>query len=770
MIARVVTRSPRVVVMLAAVLLVALGAVAAGTLDALSLNRYEAPGSESVTARSALADLGTGTPNVALLVEAPAGTIDDPVVADAATALAADLAARPGVGDVWSAWSPDAPLTLASEDRTSGLVLAWVPGDADHVRRTVLPVIENEVVGPATADGTVTVTLGGGDEVFRVVAEQARTDFLRAEMIVLPLVGLLLWAVYRRLAPALATLATGVVAVVGALALLRGATTFTEISTFASNIALVMGIGLGVDYGLFMVYRQREELRAGSDVRRATVATVRGAGRTVLFSGVTVAASLAVLLVFPFPFLSSFAYAGVAVVAAAVLASVVVLPAILVLLGHRVLRRSEARRLAGPGRDVSTTGSDAAASGTTDDGHGGRRWAGLATAVMRRPVLAGGAGVLVLLLLGAPALGTVFGAPDDRILTGDHAVRTMYDTVRADYTTEEADAVQVVLPDAGPDVDLSGYASRLSAVPGVLRVDSPAGAFVDGSLEGPPGPDGPARFAPAGSTGSWLSVLPTGERLAADPTGLVAEVRAVEVPEGLGESLVGGSPAELTDYRDGVVERLPLVAVLVAAVTFLVLFVMTGSVVAPVKAIVLNLLSLSVMFGVLVWGFQEGGLSGLLGFEPTGTIEPSIPLLMFCVAYGLSMDYEVFLLARIKEDHDRTGDVVGSVPRGIARSAPLVSAAALVLAASFAVYATSEVTFLQQLGIGMALAVLVDATVVRGVLLPAFMRLAGRANWWAPAPLARWHRRLELGGGPAADDSGASHAPDARPADLVRAP
>lgn len=719
MIARLVTRAPRLVALAAAFLLVALGVVAAGTIDALSLNRYEAPGSESVAAREALARLGTGTPNVAVLVEASSGTIDDPDVARAAQDVAAGLAAHPAVGDVRSAWEHGAPTTLASEDRTSGLVLAWVPGDADHVRRTVLPELER-LVSPASAADTVSVTLGGGDEVFRVVAEQARTDFLRAELVILPLVGLLLWLVLRRLGPALATLVTGVLTVVGTLALLRVVTTFAEVSTFASNIALVMGIGLGVDYGLFMVYRFREELRAGHGARAATARAVRGAGRTIVFSGVTVATSLAVLFVIPFPFLSSFAWAGIAVVASAVAASVVVLPAVLLLLGDGVRRRDDARE---PGQG----------------------WARTARAVMRRPVLAGGAGLVALLLLGAPALGTVFGAPDDRVLAGQHAVRDMYDTIRADYTTEEADALQVALPGAPAGATaLDGYATALSAVPGVLRVDAATGTYAGGEHVAGPGPGSSERFAPLAGGGTWLSVVPTGQRLGADPTGLVADVRAVDVPDELGTPLVGGSPAELTDYRDGVVERLPLVAGLIAVVTFVVLFLMTGSVVAPVRATVLNLLSLTVMFGVLVWGFQEGALSGLLGFEPTGTIEPSIPLLMFCVAYGLSMDYEVFVLARIKEDYDRTGDLTGSVPRGIARSGPLVSAAALVLATSFAVYATSEVTFLQQLGIGMALAVLVDATIVRGVLVPASMRLAGRAAWWAPAPLARWHRRLGL--------------------------
>jgi RND superfamily putative drug exporter len=294
-----------------------------------------------------------------------------------------------------------------------------------------------------------------------------------------------------------------------------------------------------------------------------------------------------------------------------------------------------------------------------------------------------------------------------------------------------------VVTESATDAEIAAYAETASLLDGIERVDSSAGAYVAGERIGDPGPFGADRFRDGDA--AWVSVLPTTERLAADPIDLVSDIRALEAPF---DAIVGGYPAELADYRAGVLERLPFVAVLILLVTFVVLFLMTGRVVAPLKASILNLLSLSVMFGVLVWGFQEGGLSGILGFTPTGTIEPSIPLLMFCIAYGLSMDYEVFLLARIKEDYDRTGDVVASVPRGIARSAPLVSAAALILAGSFAVYATSEVTFLQQLGIGMALAVLVDATIIRGVLVPAFMRLAGRANWWAPPSLRRFHDRF----------------------------
>ncbi|AYY15612.1 MMPL family transporter [Actinobacteria bacterium YIM 96077] len=681
-------------------------------MDALSLSRFEAPDSEAVDAREMLGDtFGTGSPNVVILISPREGTVDDEPATSVGRELTDELADYPGVGDAWSYWSPNAPETLASEDGRHALVVAWVPGDVNQVREEVLPEIEADLIEPIDVSG-VDVQLGGSDEVFRVVGEQAASDFLRAEMIIIPLVTLLLWVVYRRFRLALVTLGVGLFAVAGTLAILRTLTAVVEISTFAANIALVMGIALGVDYGLFVSYRFREELAAGRTVPEAVQRAVAGAGRTVVFSALTVAASLAVLLAIPFPFLASFAYAGVAVVTTATIGAVIVLPAALRLLGQRAVRRGPA-----PQR---------------------QRWFAIATVVMRRPVFTGGAGLVVLVALGAPALGINFGAPDDRVLPPDHPVVGMYDTIRDEFTTEDVDALNIVADDADVQ-EVEAYATTLSLIDGVLRVDSAAGSYVDGTRVGEPGLGGTERFVEGNAT--WLAVVPTGERLADDPTGLVDDVRAVGAPF---ETVVGGYPAELADYRDAVVDRFPLVAVLILLVTAVVLFLMTGSVVAPLKASVLNMLSLSVMFGVLVWGFQEGGLADLLGFTPTGSIEPSIPILMFCVAYGLSMDYEVFLLARIKEDYERTGDVVGSVPRGIARSAPLVTAAALILAASFAVYATSGVSFLQQLGIGMALVVAVDATLIRGVLAPAFMRLAGSANWWAPRPLRRLHDRIGL--------------------------
>ncbi|WP_324013088.1 MMPL family transporter [Microbacterium sp. JZ37] len=713
MIIRAVSTRPRVVMLVTAVIFAVYLALGAAAFEALSLSRYEAPGSESMQVRAELAsEFETGAANIAVLVEADAG-VDDPDVAEAGRDLTALLADFPGIGDAWSYWTPGAAETLAADDGSSALALAWAPGDADLVRAELLPALA-EAIDERIDDPSIHVTLGGSDEVFRAVAEQARADFLRAEAIILPLVLGLLWVIYRRFRTALATLAVGLYSVAGTLAILRLVSGFAEISTFASNIALVMGIGLGVDYGLFMTYRFREELRRGSDAQQATADAVRTAGRTILFSGATVAASLAVLFVFPLPFLSSFAYAGIAVVLTAIIGSTVFLPAVLRLLGTRALPRGEGQRQRQPDGDASG-------------------WARLASRVMRRPVAFGAVGLAVLLALGAPSAAAQFGAPDDRVLPAGQPVRDMYDTVRSDYTAEDADAIQVVAGDIS-DAEVARFAAEASLVEGVERVDSSAGVFIRGAVAAE-APDDRFRSGDA----AYLAVLPTSERLAADPVGLVEEIRGLD--PGL-DARVGGYPAELADYRATVMERLPLVLSLILAVTFVLLFLMTGSVIAPLKASVLNLLSLSVMFGALVWGFQEGGLAPLLGFTPTGVIEPSIPLLMFCIAYGLSMDYEVFLLARIKEDYDRTGDVRGSVVRGIGRSAPLIGAAALTLAVSFLVYATSQVTFLQQLGIGMALAVLVDATVIRGVLLPAFMQLAGDLNWWAPGPLRRLHRRL----------------------------
>ncbi|MGH2673231.1 MAG: MMPL family transporter, partial [Actinomycetota bacterium] len=377
----------------------------------------------------------------------------------------------------------------------------------------------------------------------------------------------------------------------------------------------------------------------------------------------------------------------------------------------------------------------------TDAGEGA--WHRVATFVMRRPWPIAISVVAVLVLLGTPFLGAEFGLPDDRVLPENVSSRQVQDRIRADFSSQEASALSVVAVEAGPagrerDAVVDLYAANLSAIDGVARVDASTGSYLDGERIAPPSAAS-ARFS--GADGTWLSVVPAVEPVSSEGERLAHDVRSVSAPF---ETLVTGRSAELVDSKAGIFGRLPLAAGIIAVVTFVLLFLMTGSVLVPLKAIVMNLLSLSATFGALVWIFQEGNLSDLLGFTATGTLDTSMPILMFCIAFGLSMDYEVFLLSRIKEEYDRTGDNEASVAMGLERTGRIVTAAAALLAVVFIAFATSGITFIKMFGIGMALAVIMDATLIRAALVPAFMRLAGNANWWAPAPLRRLHDRVGL--------------------------
>ncbi|MEV0224092.1 MMPL family transporter [Streptomyces sp. NPDC050704] len=706
---RLAVRRSRAVLIGVLLAFLGLGAYGAGAQGDLDLSRWSAPGTESVRAGDVLREeFGTGNPNLALLVTARDGDVDSTRTERAARALAREVAELPLVTDVTSYWDAESP-ALRGTDGRRALLLARLEGSATEAREQLA------TLSPRLTRTTpeLTVQVGGQEEISRQVGEQARTDFLRAELFALPAVVLLLILVYRRTTAALLTVAVGLLSVLGTLAGLRAIAQFTEVSTFAANLALVLGLGLGVDYSLFVISRYREERAAGHAQPDAVVRATAVAGRTVVFSGVTVAVSLCALLVFPFFFLSSFAYAGVLVVATAVTGAVLFLPAALARWGHRVER----------------TGTAPAAG----------FWHRTALAAMRRPLLAGTGVLAVLLLAASPLLGLRFGLPDERALPEGTSSRTTSEIVHKEFAAEPTDTIQVVLTEpltntSAAKAGTGAYAAQLSRIPGVFQVDAPSGAYRDGQRTGEPGQN--RLTAPGGRV--RLALVPTQEAMYGDVPALVDRVRDTPAPAGV---LVGGYPGETTDFRSTLLERLPLAAGIVLVATYLILFLLTGSVLLPAKATVLNLLSLSVMFGCLVWVFQDGNLSGVLGFTATGSIEPSIPVLMFCVAYGLSMDYEVFLLSRIKEEHDRTGDTERAVGEGIRRSAPLITAAAGILALSFLSYATGGVVFLKELGIGTALTILVDATLIRVVLLPVTMRLAGRANWWAPKALRRFRIR-----------------------------
>ncbi|MDQ4070846.1 MAG: MMPL family transporter, partial [Actinomycetota bacterium] len=610
------------------------------------------------------------------------------------------------------------PPPLKSNDGRQALVLATIDGTEDEIMERV------EELSPhyTRSDGVVTVAVGGFAEVFRQVSEQIEKDLVRAEVVSLPIVLVLLVLVFGSVVAASLPLGIGAVAVIGTFLVLRALAAVTDVSIYALNLTTAMGMGLAIDYSLFVVSRYREELRAGLEPAAAIGRSVQTAGRTVVFSAVTVAVSLAAMLVFPLTFLRSFAYAGIAVVALAAVGAVVVLPALLAVLGRRIDKWVLWHRPA--------------------EREGTGFWHRVAVAVMRRPLPVAAAVILVLAVLGAPFLRIAFGLPDDRVLPASASSRQVQDALRTNFTSNEASALSVVAAHVGdPDArraDLERYAADLSRAPGAARVDALTGSYVGGQRVAPPN-EASARFL--GENGTWFSVVPAVEPYSEAGERLVKAVREVPAPF---DVQVAGASAELVDSKESLFGRMPLALGLIALVTFVALFLMTGGLLVPLKAIVVNLLSLSATFGAMVWIFQEGHLSGALDFTATGTIATTMPILMFCIAFGLSMDYEVFLLSRIKEEYDASGDNVASVALGLERTGRIVTAAAALLAVVFLAFATSSVTFIKLFGLGLALAVILDATLVRAALVPAFMRMAGRANWWAPGPLRRFHARYGI--------------------------
>ena len=718
----------RVAVLVAALLtMVVAGAVGGGVAQHLTGGGFEDPAAESTEARELLEDtFGARNPNLVLLVTSADGSVDSPAAAAAGAALTAELGAEAGVAQSFSYWTLGSPPPLRSNDGHQALVLATIDGDEDEVMDRI------EVLSPkyTRSGGDVSVSVGGFAEVFREVSEQIEHDLVRAEMISLPIILVLLVVVFGSVVAASLPLGIGALAVIGTFLVLRALAAFTDVSIYALNLTTAMGMGLAIDYSLFVVSRYREELRAGLEPADAIVRSVKTAGRTVIFSAVTVAVSLAAMLVFPLTFLRSFAYAGIAVVALAAVGAVVVLPALLAVLGRRVDKWVLWRRPVKP--------------------EGTGFWHRVAVAVMRRPVPVAAAVILLLSFLGAPFFNIAFGLPDDRVLPATASSRQVQDTIRTGFTSNEASALSVVAVDAfgdaggnapltdGRAAELSRYAAELSRAPGAARVDAMTGSFIGGQQVAPPNAAS-SRFT--GERGTWLSVVPSVEPYSEAGEKLVEAVRETPAPF---DVKVAGFSAELVDSKESLFSRMPLAGGLIALVTFVALFLMTGGLLVPLKAIVVNLLSLSATFGAMVWIFQEGNLSGALDFTATGTIATTMPILMFCIAFGLSMDYEVFLLSRIKEEYDVSGDNVSSVALGLERTGRIVTAAAALLAVVFLAFATSHVTFIKLFGLGLALAVILDATLIRAALVPAFMRLAGRANWWAPAPLRRFHDRFGI--------------------------
>ncbi|HEV3225936.1 MAG TPA: MMPL family transporter [Acidimicrobiales bacterium] len=721
--ARVTVRRRRLILVGAVIAFAVSGALGGGVASKLSSGGFDDPGAESTKAQQYLDThfKQAGMPNVVLLVTAdPGRTVDSPDVVATGQALTAELAHEHGITFAASYWSTDDAPPLKTADGRRALVFARYDGNSDQVNKAM------NVLGPKyTRSGNgVTVGVSGFGEIFREVGTTIEHDLVRAEMIALPITLVLLLLVFGSGVSALLPLAIGALSIVGTFLVLLVINTFTEVSVFSLNLTTGMGLGLAIDYSLFIVSRYREELRAGFEPHVAVERTVATAGRTVGFSALTVAASLCALLVFPLAFLKSFAYAGIAVAALAGVYAVIVLPAMLAALGRRVDALTLRRHSIHP----------------PEEGF----WHNAAVRVMRRPIPFATGAVLLLLFLGSPALRMQLGLPDDRVLPPDKPARQVADVIRKEFNSQEAGALSVVAPglDAPAHIaEIDAYAVQLAALPGVSRVDTSTGSYLHNGPAIPADPSSPLYTRFTGTAGTFLNVVPTVEPLSAQGEQLVANVRALHPPF---KVEVAGMSAQLVDSKAGLLSKLPIALLIIAAITFVLMFLMFGSVVVPAKAVVLNLLSLTATFGAMVWIFQEGHLSGPLGFTPTGFLDSTTPILMFCVAFGMSMDYEVFLLSRIKEEHDRTGDNVRSVAVGLERTGRIVTAAAVLMAVVFLSFATSQVSFIKLFGIGLALAVLMDAFVIRGFLVPAFMRLAGEINWWAPTFLRRVHDRIGI--------------------------
>lgn len=729
---RIAIRAPRRIIAVALLVLVGTAIVGIPVAESLSGGGMRDPTSESSQATELLSDkFGQGDMTMVVSVTSNEGA-ESHAARDVGSDIVRQLQDSPHVGEVASAWtSPSA--ALLSDDGKTGLILVGISGDDNEAPKYARQLADEFVHDREGA----TVRVGGEPAIYWQTTDQTRKDLVLIESIALPLSFVVLVWVFGGFVAAALPMAIGIFAILGTMAVLRLIESVTSVSIFALNLTIALGVALAIDYTLLILSRYRDEMATGANQYEALKRTMTTAGRTVLFSALTVASSMVPMVLFPQYFLKSFAYAGVAVVTLAATASIVVTPAAIVLLGDRLdaldIRRMLRRLLGRPAPQPKSVEQTF--------------WYRLSAFVMRRALPIGAAVIAVLLLLGAPFLGVKWGFPDDRMLPSSVSARQVGDQLRNDFAVNPLTNVTVVMPDAeGVSAeDLSRYAAALSKVSDVSSVSSPAGTFVDGRLAGPPTASVGVKDGSA-----FLTVTSTAPLFSDASANQLDELHAVATPTGKPVQL-GGVAQGNHDSVSAITSRLPLVLGIIAAITLVLLFMLTGSAVLPVKAVVLNILSLTAAFGALVWVFQDGHL-GALGSTVTGTLEVDLPVLLFCIAFGLSMDYEVFLISRIREywlQSDRTPAAnTKSVALGVARTGRVITAAALVMSISFAALMAAQVSFVRMFGLGLTLAVLMDATLVRMLLVPAFMRVAGRLNWWGPKPLARLHDRIGLSEAP----------------------
>jgi len=674
-------------VLVAGALFVIVGATwGTGVFGSVRTDVFGDPAAESQRAVERIdAEVGRVTVD-ALVLYGAGSSVDDPAVRTAITSTLDAARQRPEIERIVSYYDTGDRGLVATDGRaTYALVYLKTQGSTDE-----LEAVRDHLDAPG-----LTTRIGGPTAINADIGGRVGEDIARAEMYSMPILVLLLILIFGGVVAASTPLLVGGLAILGAFVATRLLTLVTDVSVFAINVITLIGLGLAIDYALLIVSRFREELVAGRDPADAVRRTMVTAGRTVAVSGLTVALAMASLLIFPQVFLRSMGFGGLAAVLVAMLASLTVLPALLAVLGHRINALGVRRRRASGPRNG---------------------WARLGYAVMRRPVLFVLGTVAILAVLATPFLRAEFGGADARVLPTDVESRIVADTVAADFPSSP-DTIPVLIG-GGDAADAAAFAQRVGDLPGV------GGAQVT-----------------VGARSAMVSVAFDGSTTAEAARELVRDIRALPAPDGT-EVLVGGAPAEVVDMLDSLADRLPWMALLAGLTTMLVLFLAFGSLVLPVKAVLMNVVSIGASFGAVVWVFQDGHLSGLLGFTPTGDLEASQLILMLAILFGLSTDYEVFLLSRVREEWDRSGDNTTAVAGGLQRTGGIITSLALLLIVVIGGFATGGITFIKMIGVGMIVALIVDATLVRALLVPATMRLLGRANWWLPGPLDRFYRRF----------------------------
>ncbi|MFJ6370462.1 MMPL family transporter [Streptomyces virginiae] len=731
-----ILRHPGRVLAMVSVLGLALLPAVIGCSARLTPSGFTATGTESARADRVIEEEFDQPSADLLFLVSGRTSMKDGEAAARGRAVARAAADQPGVARVWSYWDTALPSLLSRDERAAliGVELTATGAQAVETAQRIVP----RLVG---AHGDVTAAVAGPLWSNAEAVRLSREDLRRAELVAAPFVLLILMVTLRSAALALLPMVIAVVSVAATLAVLNGLTLVMPVSVFTVNVTAALGFGLSVDYGLLIMMRCREEMAGGAEVAEAVVLAVRSAGHAVLFSAATVIACLAALLVFPVPFLRSLAAGGIAVVAFAALTAVLVYPALLrvsVLPAARLDRWlfDRARRVL-PSRAGKTSATPEAIP--TVPGYS-RLWARLGSAATRRPVWLGVSAAVLLLSCAMPLGKAQFGIADERVLPESTQVRQTSERVRTQFPEVAGTGLPVVLSvgdtrAAGVATRVDRYARGLSSIDGVSGVDTVTGSYRSGSRLTSPAP-AHHRFARDGAV--LLTVrLPSGAQALASES-VLDRIRALPA---FAPRVVGGTTARTADTKAELARRVPLAALLAGGSALLVVLCFTGGLFVSVKTVVLAILSLSAGIGCMVPVFQEGRL-GMGGFTVTGQLEISMLLLTACIALGLSVDYEVFLLARIKEQYRATGECRSSIVYGMACTGRVISASSLVVVTTMSALAMSRITSLKLLGTGLAVTVLLDATLVRGLLVPAAMQLAGRANWWRPA----WSRRIRRTG------------------------